>query len=251
MHIELETIKTNIQTQNHENGSTENVTVNNILTIQEENQDTITGSAPTDNQEEGAGSAPIDNQEEHTESSPTKVSQGWWPFSRPSNEEDLDTMEDNTTQEILALEKRLGSTITSLEQRVKTMEAGLQNMKPELGAAPSDKEALDRRMATKQELQVSPTEANEENTVEEACKNYSTEVKSNIQNIAKKHNETVEYLSSLAYSYVEILKLLSDLERCRSFRELSNRIAQDTPIFIEYEYLSSNLNYLKCFNGQK
>ena len=62
MHAELETIKNNI--------------------IHEENQDTITGSAPTDNQEEGAGSAPIDNQEEHTESSPTKVSQGWWPWSR-------------------------------------------------------------------------------------------------------------------------------------------------------------------------
>ena len=146
---ELESIKSNIQTQNQENGSSENVTVNKILTIQEKNQDTTTGSDHTDIQEEGAGSASI----------PTKVSQGWWPFSRPSNEEDLDTMEDNTTQEISALEKRLGSTITSLEQRIQTMEAGLQNMKPDLGAALSDKEALDRGMATKQELQVSLTEA--------------------------------------------------------------------------------------------
>ena len=59
-------------------------------------------------------------------------------------DEELDTIEDNTTKEISALEKRLGYTITSLEQRVKTMEAGLQNMKPKLEAAPSDKEALDR-----------------------------------------------------------------------------------------------------------
>ena len=348
---ELESIKSNIQTQDHENGSSENVTVNDTLTI----QNTTTGSAPTDIQEEGAGSDPIQNQEKHTESPPTKVSQRWWRFSKPSKipptsgaqkqkdleivpiqgecleevmlaqeakkdipndnhqleeeidnkpdlgatitqeelsnltskinaieisqqeiktsqqkfaegrkrwakevedhlgklEKDIDIIEDWATQEISALEKRLKPTITSLEQRVKTMEAGLQNMKPELGAAPSDKEALDRVVATQQELQTAPTEANEENTVEEACKNYSTEVKSNIQNIEKKHNETVEYLRSLAYSYVEILKLLSDLERCRSFRELSNRIAKDTPIFIEYEYLSSNLNYLKCFNGQK
>ena len=49
--------------------------------------------------------------------------------------------------------------VTSLEQRVKTMEAGLQNMKPELGAAPSDKEALDRVVATQQELQTALTEA--------------------------------------------------------------------------------------------
>ena len=74
---ELESIKSNIQTQNQENGSSENVTVNNILTIQEENQDTTTGSAPTDIQEEGAESAPVDNQEKHTESSPTKVSLRW------------------------------------------------------------------------------------------------------------------------------------------------------------------------------
>ena len=83
---ELESIKSNIQTQNHENGSSENVTVNGIPTIQEENQDTTTGNvrmddeapameniqtisddspdtntegAPVDSQEEGAGSNPI------------------------------------------------------------------------------------------------------------------------------------------------------------------------------------------------
>ena len=77
---ELESIKSNIQTQDHENGSSENVTVNDILTI----QDTTTGSAPTDIQEEGAGSDPIQNQEKHTESPPTKVSQRWWRFSKPS-----------------------------------------------------------------------------------------------------------------------------------------------------------------------
>ena len=73
---ELESIKSNIQTQDHENGSSENVTVNDTLTI----QDTTTGSAPTDIQEEGAGSDPIQNQEKHTESPPTQVSQSWWPF---------------------------------------------------------------------------------------------------------------------------------------------------------------------------
>ena len=83
---ELESIKSNIQTQDHENGSSENVTVNGIPTIQEENQDTTTGNvrmddeapameniqtisddspdtntegAPVDSQEEGAGSNPI------------------------------------------------------------------------------------------------------------------------------------------------------------------------------------------------
>ena len=96
---ELESIKSNIQTQNHENGSSENVTVNGIPTIQEENQDTTTGNvrmddeapameniqtisddspdtntegAPVDSQEEGAGSDPIQNQEKHTESPPTQ-----------------------------------------------------------------------------------------------------------------------------------------------------------------------------------
>ena len=54
---ELESIKSNIQTQNHENGSSEDVTVNDILTIKEENQDITTGSTSTDIQE-GAGSAP-------------------------------------------------------------------------------------------------------------------------------------------------------------------------------------------------
>ena len=192
---ELESIKSNIQTQDHENGSSENVTVNDIPTI----QDTTTGGAPTDIQEGGAGSDPVEGQEGHTESPPTKVSQRWWPFSIPSKtpqtsgtmcevpegvpnpvnkavitqeellnltskisametsqqafqqrlfeanrdwgrefnkdldkklDEELDTIEDNTTKEMSALEKRLGHTITSLEQRVKTMEAGLQNMKP-------------------------------------------------------------------------------------------------------------------------
>ena len=264
MHAELEIIKNNI--------------------IHEENQDTITGSAPTDNQEEGAGSAPIDNQEEHTESSPTQVSQGWWPWSpktphtsgamgevpegvptalppdpnhqpvetgkKPDNEavitqeefanliskisaietsqqeiktfqqkfaegsdgrkrwakdtedhlekleKDFDIIEDWTTQEISALEIRLGSKITSIEQSLSKLEHQFKNFNldsfiTDLGETQTTVDDVQQsfkdlklKLETIEEsiadmptaLPIAndkqpPTEANDEYTVEEKCKN--------------------------------------------------------------------------------
>ena len=222
----------------------------------------------------------------------------------------IDKVEKHTMEKLTKIPE-----VEDLHHRVTSMEAGLQNMKPELGAAPSDKEALDRVVTMEENMNKefsalrtqleSKTNSTEQSlsklehqfkilnfdsfltglgetqtkvddvqrsfkdlklkleTIEESIadmptvlpiandKQPPTEVKSNIQNIEKKHNETVEYLQSFTYSYVEILKLIDDLQKCRSFRELSDRISQDTPIFIEYANLSTNLNYLKCFNGQK